>query len=440
MQKLSISLTFCLCVYIFFLSGTFVFGQSSNKEIEITLTKKLLNKTKLSGLIFSNEYGIVKAFHKLDKESASDRKFNVSIPKDEKVNLSFLHLYPGLQSDIDREMLSIMTVLDIQNGQIMDAPEDYKWIRDKAPEVETIRMTISGCKSIEDLIIDRKRPHLYLNYNHKKSKHELRLKYDKLVGEDIYVLIKANGESYYRYLYLDDDEQVPLTAPFETLNSDLTTYRIKAPFSGRWKGYISKKNEFTGTECILYSAQNPYPETDEFIVYVPEDRVTGPYYIELSPVWSKVKPENNRIIRDLYNEIPTDLSIEDTWVEPIILESSEYSFFINGTFDFFILNLAHDMFDLNFGKTRQRLLNWNLMGLGQEKINFRAISFTPEILAAFPILEEVSLKFSEKANGTTFEMRESLSGNGQPNPYMLSSSSWRAKNVVNSRMFFLKNE
>lgn len=414
-------------------SGTLAHAQSEN--IQITFKKNFLEKTLVKALIFSDNLGQVKAFYHLDDFRTNDHDFRIDIPKSSRLDLTLLSHYIRSYEKNQHEYVTMMTIFDIQNDQLFDVEENYVALKDRSTETETIRMEITGCQSLEDLIVDRKFSHQYFKYNHQQHKDVLRLKYDKTIGEDVFILLKANGEDFYRYLYLEDNQPVPSEVDIQDLNTDLVAHRLELPIHEHWNGFVSKMNPTTGTECVLYSAQRPFPETDEILFYVPEKKVTGPYFFDISTVGIKGFPKEAISIKGFYQNLPTDFSQDDTWVDDVVLTPDHLSFSLYGTYDYFSVRLARDLMDLEHILADQQLLYWDLLGLNHTEIDFHSIQFTREILDAFPILQEVNLTFSKQTGGSTYLLRQPLPNQEKQNPFTLFSKQWLIKNILNSRQF-----
>lgn len=351
-----------LLLGLLFLNYSYGLG-SPDEAFTLTISKEILNNPGIRAILVTNEDNKVLHYREVEKMDTDDNyQINFSRYFDKKVNLT---LFSEYLSEAIGTYTSCITYTALPNGAFIKTLReerfDYnEWRKnpnkvvtspdpnimlatpdDDAPlslepsitrrkplkKLEWVEITINGVKKLNELIVDKPGSKKDLQYKLKKG--VLSISYLKPENLDLFLVIRANKEEQYRYLYLDN-EMTSMSMEYETLPNDLLTKQIQLPEESVWIGSILAYNPDTDKYCCIF--QNELAKGQE-LFRVGDLQLFLPPGVHFSKYFFKIREPfgNGRVYEEEVKALPdslSDLNL-DLWLNVLKMERDTYEFEYN---------------------------------------------------------------------------------------------------------------
>ena len=221
-----------------------------DQEFTVTVDKDILEAFYGDVIVLSNQFGEVKLEAFVDSLDIEE-SLKLTVPKspEEKMAISFIRETVNLQVPDDKSFHN-HTFVNLQDGaKIAFEPEELPL---NEPRTLT-NVSFSGVNTLEDLKIGMdfyyNTEDLYMELNN----GVLSFSYYHLPADYVFFLIKANGESSYRYFY-SEFFQPELNLELEDLSQNVSEVNLQLPSEARWRGSVYAVKDEKKNAVLLQSS------------------------------------------------------------------------------------------------------------------------------------------------------------------------------------------
>lgn len=235
-----------LLSFIFFLITFCVHG------LHIKINEEVFESAERSLLIISDNEGTIIFEKNLTKKDwKGGVLFNIDIDVLEKqFSFSILNEYENKEIEVGKKFLKAYTYYNISNEIIIDEIKYFEIIRRK--KIKRVKIIVKGVDEYNNVFTNSSRG-VMKEQTRMLLKGGLQIKYNHDADNDLFILLRCNGEKDFKYIYVNKNDVVEkLTFNWEELSNDLEYLKIQLPQKDKWSVNIKAKNEDTNTTCRLY--------------------------------------------------------------------------------------------------------------------------------------------------------------------------------------------